>query len=87
MRRCRTPTGESGTLNPQRGLIRPRPFHVSVMNRIPEIDRGFAAPVGACQPLIVLVPGGPARIDGTYSSSWMRPSNVRLLIMSRATSG
>jgi DNA-binding LacI/PurR family transcriptional regulator len=31
--------------------------------------------------------GGPARIVGTYSSSWMRPSKVRLLIISRATSG
>src|SRR4029453_5397850 len=28
-----------------------------------------------------------ARTAGTYSSSWIRPSKVRLLIMSRATSG
>jgi hypothetical protein len=34
-----------------------------------------------------LVPGGPARMVGTYSSSWMRPSKVRLLVMSSATSG
>jgi hypothetical protein len=33
------------------------------------------------------VRGGPARSVGMYSSSWMRPSKVRLLIMSRATSG
>ena len=31
--------------------------------------------------------GGPARTVGAYSSSWMRPSKVRLLIMSSATSG
>jgi hypothetical protein len=53
----------------------------------PEIGRGFAAPGGARQALTVLVAGGPARIAGAYSSSWMRPSKVRLLIMSRATSG
>lgn len=46
-----------------------------------------AAPGGARQALTLLVPGGPARIVGTYSSSWMRPSKVRLLIMSSATSG
>ena len=40
-----------------------------------------------CAPLTVLVPGGPARTVGTYSTSWMRPSKVRLLIMSSATSG
>src|SRR5262249_28504611 len=34
-----------------------------------------------------VVPGGAVRIVGTYSSSWMRLSNVRLPIMSRATSG
>ena len=50
-------------------------------------DGGFAAPGGARQALIPLVSGGPARIVGTYSSSWMRPSKVRLLIMSSATSG
>ncbi len=33
------------------------------------------------------VPGGPARIVGAYSSSWLRPSKVRLLIRSSATSG
>ena len=33
------------------------------------------------------LPGGPARIVGTYSSSWMLPSKVRLLIISNATSG
>ncbi len=32
-------------------------------------------------------PGGPVRTVGTYSSSWIRPSNVRLATMSRATSG
>ena len=37
--------------------------------------------------LAALVPGGPVRTVGTYSSSWVRPSKVRLLIMSRATSG
>ena len=41
----------------------------------------------AAQALALLVPGGPARTVGTYSTSWMRPSKVRLLIMSRATSG
>ena len=41
----------------------------------------------ACQALALLVPGGPARIVGTYSRSWMRPSKVRLLIISSATSG
>ncbi len=50
-------------------------------------DRGFAAPGGARQALAPLVPGGPARMVGTYSSSWMRPSKVRLLVMSSATSG
>jgi hypothetical protein len=34
----------------------------------------------------VLVPWGPAKTLGTYSSSWMRPSKVRLSIISRATS-
>ena len=48
------------------------------------IDLGLA---GAGQALTVLVPGGPVRTVGTYSSSWVRPSKVRLLIMSRATSG
>lgn len=52
-----------------------------------EIGRGFAAPGGARQALTALGPGGPARIAGTYSSSWMRPSKVRLLIISSATSG
>jgi len=33
------------------------------------------------------VPGGPSRTVGTYSSSWIRPSKVRLATMSRATSG
>ena len=42
---------------------------------------------GAHQALAAVVPGGPTRIVGRYSSSWMRPSNVRLLVMSRATSG
>ena len=40
-----------------------------------------------CFTLLSLVPGDPARIVGMYSSSWMRPSKVRLLIMSSATSG
>jgi hypothetical protein len=31
--------------------------------------------------------GGPARTVGTYSNSWVRPSKVRLLIISRPTSG
>ena len=39
------------------------------------------------QALSALAPGGPLRTVGTYSSSWMRPSKVRLLVMSRATSG
>ncbi len=34
-----------------------------------------------------LAAGGPASSLGTYSSSWMRPSKVRLLVMSSATSG
>ncbi len=57
------------------------------VNRTFEIERGFAAPGGARQALTPLVPGGPARMVGTYSSSWMRPSKVRLLVMSSATSG
>jgi hypothetical protein len=52
-----------------------------------EIDRGFATLGGAGQALTRLVPGGPVRTVGTYSSSWVRPSKVRLLIMLRATSG
>lgn len=32
-------------------------------------------------------PGGSDRTVGTYSSSWMLPSKVRLLVRSRATSG
>jgi len=48
---------------------------------------GSLARAGAGQALTVLVPGGPVRTVGTYSSSWIRPSNVRLLIISRATSG
>src|SRR5664279_2325575 len=40
-----------------------------------------------CQPSLVVALGGPSRTRGAYSSSWMRPSNVRLLIMSKATSG
>src|ERR671911_3174129 len=35
----------------------------------------------------VVAPGGPASTLGTYSSSCSRPSKVRLLTMSRATSG
>ena len=31
--------------------------------------------------------GGPARTVGTYSSSWIRPSKVRLFAISSATSG
>ncbi len=57
------------------------------VKRSREIDRGFTGSAGACHALTALVPGGPARIVGMYSSSWMRPSKVRLLIMSRATSG
>src|SRR6185312_1205303 len=52
-----------------------------------EIGRGSTAPGGARQALAPPGPGGPARIAGTYSSSWMRPSKVRLLIISSATSG
>src|SRR6516165_9226859 len=37
--------------------------------------------------VLLFVPSGPARIVGTYSSSWRRPSKVRLLIISSATSG
>ena len=48
---------------------------------------GFAAPGDARQASTLVVPGGPARIVGTYSSSWRRPSKVRLLIISSATSG
>ena len=33
------------------------------------------------------VPGGPARTVGTYSRSWIFPSNVRLLTISSETSG
>ena len=51
------------------------------------VPRSVAGPSGAGQALTALVLGGPARIVGRYSSSWMRPSKVRLLIMSRATSG
>ena len=53
----------------------------------PTGDPRFAAPAGARQALAWLAPGGPRRIFGTYSSSWMRLSNVRLPIISRATSG
>src|SRR5919107_201641 len=35
----------------------------------------------------VVAPGGPASTLGTYSSSCSRPSKVRLLTISRATSG
>ena len=35
----------------------------------------------------VVAAGGSARIVGSYSSSWVRPSNVRLLSSWRATSG
>ena len=56
------------------------------VNETREIGRGVAGPGGARQAL-TLFTGGPARIVGTYSRSWMRPSKVRLLIMSRATSG
>src|SRR5215211_1367087 len=35
----------------------------------------------------VAAPGGPASTLGTYSSSCSRPSKVRLLTISRATSG
>jgi hypothetical protein len=60
---------------------------IGASTRPREIGGGFAAPGGARQALTPLVPGGPARIVGTYSSNWMRPSKVRLLIMSSATSG
>jgi integrase-like protein len=40
-----------------------------------------------CQASSVVALGGPSRTRGAYSSNWMRPSNVRLLIMSKATSG
>ena len=33
------------------------------------------------------VPGGPSSTLGTYSTSWIWPSKVRLSVMSRATSG
>ena len=33
------------------------------------------------------VPGGPSRTVGAYSTSWIRPSKVRLSVMVRATSG
>src|SRR5215217_6098991 len=33
------------------------------------------------------VPGGPVSTVGTYSRSWIRPSNVRLATISRARSG
>ena len=57
------------------------------VTRTGEIGRGFAASGGVRQALAPLGPGGPARIVGTYSSIWMRPSKVRLLIISSATSG
>jgi hypothetical protein len=57
------------------------------VSRTREIDPGSAVQVVPRQALALLVPGGPARTVGTYSSSWIRPSKVRLLIMSSATSG
>ena len=36
-----------------------------------------------CQSVTALALGGPARIIGTYSRSWIRPSNVRLPIPSK----
>ena len=51
------------------------------------LQRSATVHGGRGQALTPLVPGGPDRIVGRYSSSWVRPSKVRLLIISRATSG
>jgi hypothetical protein len=61
-----------------------KPLGLMTERVIPAAARFWPA---AGQALAVSAPGGPARIVGTYSSSWMRPSKVRLLVISSATSG
>ena len=58
----------------------------------PLLGRHHLGQVHACAHLgssqsDVVAPGGPASTLGTYSSSCSRPSKVRLLTISRATSG
>ena len=86
----RSPLTLGSRRGPRSGTRFPPDLELAVnrrVNRTREIDRRVRCARCCRQSLALVVPGGPARIVGTYSSSWRRPSKVRLVIMSSATSG
>ena len=84
-----TPVGVDPVSGPGRFLL----LHQQVLaGGEPFLGRHHLGQVHACGHLgssqsDVVAPGGPASTLGTYSSSCSRPSKVRLLTISRATSG
>src|SRR5215208_472069 len=84
-----TPVGVDSVSGPARFLL----LHQQLpAGGEPLLGRRHLGQVHACAHLgstqsDVVAPGGPASTLGTYSSSCSRPSKVRLLTISRATSG